>query len=96
MGFVHQAAADEDGVPEDERGCEMIAREEIGSGEYLDPKGRLFLRSGMPEYSFVEDLQEMEDELFDEIEKPPKWKQIMIDFSIYILCAGLIVLGLIL
>jgi len=35
----------------------MIMREEIGSGEYIDPKGRLFLRSGMPEYSYLDDFR---------------------------------------
>lgn len=78
----------------------MIAREEIGSGEYLDPKGRLFLRSGMPEFSFtdelIEEMDDMEDGVLESAKKTPAWKSTLIDAGIYALLIGLVTLGIIL
>lgn len=74
----------------------MIMREEIGSGEYIDPKGRLFLRSVMLEYSYIDDAGSIQDHFVESFDNLPKWKRLSIDTCIYLLLAGIIVLGIIL
>lgn len=78
----------------------MIVREELGSGEFLNEKGRLFLRSGQPEMSFIDDvifdaLAEHEEAVKESDKSISKYNRLT-DIAVYALLAGLIVLGIIL